>query len=250
MTRVEALRILGLEPNATPDDVKKAYRQLVKAVHPDKNSAPNARHLFQLVQEAYEFISATEEQKQTKERAAREYRDRAAREARAQAARERAERETRQREKRARAEKEARERADRERRATEAREKEAQEGWERQRAAAATGIPGSICRFYTITVFIVTFILALMFTGLIVQAYIWLWSIIDKIYPIKWFGFVILIFGGFPIFFIICFIVVGVSFIMSWVESAIDKRVREYQLRKFDKSCPPPSEDTTKGADR
>ena len=245
MTRVEALRILGLEPDATPAEVKSAYRELVKTVHPDKNSSPNARHLFQLVQEAYETISIVEQQEH-----AREARDRAEREAKVRAARERAERETRQREKRARAEKEARERADRERRATEAREKEAQEGWERQRAAAATGIPGSICRFYTITVFIVTFIVALMFTGLIVQAYIWLWSIIDKIYPIKWFGFVILIFGGFPIFFIICFIVVGVSFIMSWVESAIDKRVREYQLRKFDKNNPPPSEDTTRGYNR
>ena len=62
MTRAEALRILGLEPDATPTEVKQTYRQLVKAVHPDKNPAPNARHLFQLVQEAYESISTTEEQ--------------------------------------------------------------------------------------------------------------------------------------------------------------------------------------------
>ena len=80
MTRAEALRILGSEPDATPTEVKQTYRQLVKAVHPDKNSAPNARHLFQLVQEAYEFISAVEQPEQTWENAAREARDRAERE--------------------------------------------------------------------------------------------------------------------------------------------------------------------------
>ena len=85
-----------------------------KAAHPDKNPAPNAEDLFKRVQEAYEFISTTEEQEQTRERVAREYRDRATSEARARAAREWAERETRQKQERARAEKEARERADRE----------------------------------------------------------------------------------------------------------------------------------------
>ena len=137
MTRVEALRILGLEPNATPDEVKRAYRQLVKAVHPDKNPAPNARHLFQLVQEAYEFIRAVEEQEQTKERAARK--------ATAQAAREQAERESRQREERARAEREAKDKAEREKRAKEAREKQAKEElrkWEQLRKHAAEGVSG------------------------------------------------------------------------------------------------------------
>jgi hypothetical protein len=81
MTRAEALRILGLEPDATPTEVKRKYRQLVKTVHPDKNPAPNARHLFQLVQEAYESISTTEDQ-------AKENRDRAEREKRAKEARE------------------------------------------------------------------------------------------------------------------------------------------------------------------
>lgn len=143
MTRIEALRILGLKPDATPDEVKKAYRQLVIAVHPDKNPAPNARHLFQLVQEAYEFIRAAEEHEQRKERAARGYTERAANEAKARAARERAERESRQREERATAEKEARERTEREKRAKEAREKQAEEEikeWERQRDEAATGL--------------------------------------------------------------------------------------------------------------
>ena len=106
MTRAEALRILGLEPNATLADVKKAYRQLVKTVHPDKSPAPDAGRHFMRVQEAYEFISTTaEEQEQTREGMAREYRDRAASEARARDAREWTERETRQKQERARAEK-------------------------------------------------------------------------------------------------------------------------------------------------
>ena len=143
MTCAEALRILGLEPDATPAEAKRAYRQLVKAVHPDKNAAPNARHLFQLVQEAYEFISTIEEQEQTRERVTREARDRAEREARARAAREWAERETRQ--------KQERERADREKRTREAKEKAAKEAearkeWKRQRDEAVIGVNGCIGR--------------------------------------------------------------------------------------------------------
>lgn len=107
MTRSEALRILGLGLDATPDDVKRAHRELVRTVHPDKNSAPNARHLFQLVQEAYEFLSTDERQEQAREN-------------------------------------EARERAHSERREGEAEEKAANEEnsereWEQQRAEAAVG---------------------------------------------------------------------------------------------------------------
>ena len=134
MTRVEALRILGLEPDATPTEVKRAYRQLVKTVHPDKNPAPDARHLFQLVQEAYEFIINIEQQEQAREGAERE--------TRAQASREWAERETSQRKERTRTEKEARDRDDRERRKRDAEEKAAKEAdalrkWEEQRKHAA-----------------------------------------------------------------------------------------------------------------
>ena len=107
MIRAEALRILGLEPNATLADVKKAYRQLVKTVHPDKNPAPNARHLFQLVQEAYESISTTEDQ-------AKENRDRAEREKRAKEAREK-------------------------------QAKEELRKWEQQREHASEGLSGVLC---------------------------------------------------------------------------------------------------------
>ena len=62
MTRDEALRILGLESNATLEDAKKAHRDLVKVIHPDKDSSPGAKQRFILVQDAYEVI--TNQQKQ------------------------------------------------------------------------------------------------------------------------------------------------------------------------------------------
>jgi hypothetical protein len=50
-------RVLGLEPNATPEQLHDAYRRLVKKHHPDRNggSAESTRR-FQEVQAAYEEI--------------------------------------------------------------------------------------------------------------------------------------------------------------------------------------------------
>ena len=46
--------VLGLDRNATPDDVKKAYRKLAREHHPDKGGDPEK---FKKVQEAYEVLS-------------------------------------------------------------------------------------------------------------------------------------------------------------------------------------------------
>lgn len=56
MTREKAYEILGISADASPDDIKKAYRQHVKIYHPDKNPASNAAFMFRLVQEAWEYI--------------------------------------------------------------------------------------------------------------------------------------------------------------------------------------------------
>ena len=226
MTRAEALRILGLEPDATPTEVKRKYRQLVKAVHPDKNPAPNARHFFQLVQEAYESISTTEEQEQTRERVAREYRDRAASEARARATREWAERETRQ--------KQERERADREKRTREAKEKAAKEAearkeWKRQRDEAVIGVNGCIgsCLFMPMLCTLILGFIVLIKLGVAISRNGW------------W------IFATIVVAFIVLNAILVILFYL------LDECLKKYQLKKFVKNHPSPSggkrEGTTDG---
>ncbi len=57
-----AYQILGIDKNDSNDDVKKAYRRLVKKHHPDKINHLGNEHLkgakekFQRIQEAYEII--------------------------------------------------------------------------------------------------------------------------------------------------------------------------------------------------
>lgn len=50
--------ILGLEPSASLEDIKKSYRNLVKLYHPDLNQADGARERFMKVHEAYEYLSS------------------------------------------------------------------------------------------------------------------------------------------------------------------------------------------------
>ena len=56
MTRREAFEILGLQPDASLEDARKAYRTLVVYYHPDKNTAANASVMFRIIQEAWEVI--------------------------------------------------------------------------------------------------------------------------------------------------------------------------------------------------
>lgn len=48
---------LGIEPNATDAEIKKAYRALSLKYHPDRNSSPEAKTKFQEFSEAYEVLS-------------------------------------------------------------------------------------------------------------------------------------------------------------------------------------------------
>ncbi len=56
MTRDEALRILGLESNATLADAKNAYRGLVKIIHPGKYYSLGANQWLIHFRDAYEVI--------------------------------------------------------------------------------------------------------------------------------------------------------------------------------------------------
>ena len=52
--------ILGVAPDATPDEIRAAYRRLAKQYHPDVNSDPDAGERFIAVQQAYETLSDPE----------------------------------------------------------------------------------------------------------------------------------------------------------------------------------------------
>jgi Ca-activated chloride channel homolog len=49
--------LLGLPQDATQDEIRRAYRQLVLRLHPDKNANKGETNLFIDVQKAYEFLS-------------------------------------------------------------------------------------------------------------------------------------------------------------------------------------------------
>lgn len=56
----EACKILGVSTYATKEEIKKAYRNLCKIYHPDRNSAPEAKRIYLKVQQAYKYLSQQE----------------------------------------------------------------------------------------------------------------------------------------------------------------------------------------------
>jgi molecular chaperone DnaJ len=54
---------LGVDKNASKDEIKAAYRKLAKQYHPDLNKSPDAPKKFEEVQEAYEVLYDDEKRK-------------------------------------------------------------------------------------------------------------------------------------------------------------------------------------------
>lgn len=50
-------KVLGLEKDASPADVKKAYRKSALKLHPDKNTAPRADEAFKIVAKAFDVLT-------------------------------------------------------------------------------------------------------------------------------------------------------------------------------------------------
>lgn len=57
MSKRDFYEVLGLDKNATKEDIKKAYRKLSKKYHPDINKEADAEEKFKEVKEAYEALS-------------------------------------------------------------------------------------------------------------------------------------------------------------------------------------------------
>ncbi|OGN97977.1 MAG: molecular chaperone DnaJ [Chloroflexi bacterium RBG_13_50_21] len=60
MPQRDYYEILGLPRNASPDDVKSAFRKLARQYHPDVSQEPNAEERFKEINEAYAVLSEPE----------------------------------------------------------------------------------------------------------------------------------------------------------------------------------------------
>ena len=64
MAYIDYYKILGVDKNASQDDIKKAFRKLARKYHPDLNpNDPSAKDKFQEINEANEVLSDPEKRK-------------------------------------------------------------------------------------------------------------------------------------------------------------------------------------------
>jgi molecular chaperone DnaJ len=55
--------VLGVRPDATQDEIKRAYRRLARQLHPDVNKAPDSEERFKDVSRAYDVLSDPEKRR-------------------------------------------------------------------------------------------------------------------------------------------------------------------------------------------
>jgi hypothetical protein len=61
LTTADYYNVLDLQRGSTLDEIKKAYRKKAREYHPDINHTPEAKDMFILVTEAYEFLVTNSE---------------------------------------------------------------------------------------------------------------------------------------------------------------------------------------------
>jgi hypothetical protein len=72
MTLNDYYSILGLPANSSIEDIKKAYRKLARHYHPDLNHESDAKDLFIIITQAYEFLLANHDKVNNDEQAYRQ----------------------------------------------------------------------------------------------------------------------------------------------------------------------------------
>ncbi len=63
-TRRDYYEVLGVQRNASSDEVKASYRKLAMEYHPDRNRSPDAEEKFKEISEAYAVLSDPEKRRQ------------------------------------------------------------------------------------------------------------------------------------------------------------------------------------------
>jgi len=62
--RKDYYKILGVDRNATQEEIKRAFRRLALKYHPDRNKSPDAEEKFKEISEAYAVLSDPEKRRQ------------------------------------------------------------------------------------------------------------------------------------------------------------------------------------------